>query len=88
LKKRTQGRVYFDWMQIASGKTVSAPYVPRAYDGAPVATPLDWKEVKKGLDPKAFTIRTVIERFQRVGDLFAPVLTGGQKLEDAVAALG
>lgn len=88
LKKRTKGRVYFDWMQIATGKTVSAPYVPRAYDGAPVATPLDWKEVKKGLDPKEFTIRTAIERFERVGDLFAPVLAGGQRLEDALAAIG
>lgn len=87
LKKRTKGRVYFDWMQIASGKTVSAPYVPRAYDGAPVATPLEWKEVQKGLDPKAFTIRSVMDRFERVGDLFAPVLTGGQRLEDAIQAL-
>ncbi len=88
LKKRTNGRVYFDWMQIASGKTVSAPYVPRAYDGAPVATPLEWKEVKKGLNPKDFTIRTVIDRFERVGDLFAPVLAGGQRLEDALKVAG
>jgi bifunctional non-homologous end joining protein LigD len=88
LKKRTKGRVYFDWMQIASGKTVSAPYVPRAYDGAPVATPLEWKEVANGLNPKEFTIHTVVDRFERVGDLFAPVLTGGQRLEDALKALG
>ncbi|MEI9811965.1 MAG: hypothetical protein WDO18_04520 [Acidobacteriota bacterium] len=37
--KREKGRVYFDWEQIAEGKTNSAPYVVRAYSGAPVATP-------------------------------------------------
>jgi bifunctional non-homologous end joining protein LigD len=82
--KRKKNRVYFDWMQIATGKTVSAPYVLRAYDGAPVATPLDWPEVAPGLNPKQFHIRNVMERFEAVGDLFAPVLSGGQRLEEAI----
>jgi len=85
LGKRKKNRVYFDWMQIATGKTVSAPYVLRAHDGAPVATPLQWSEVVAGLDPKQFHIRNVIERFEALGDLFAPVLTGGQRLEEAIA---
>ncbi len=82
--KRKKGRVYFDYLQIGIGKTIAAPYVVRAYDGAPVATPLDWKEVKHGLQPSDFLISNTIERFNRVGDLFAPVLQGGQKLEDAL----
>ncbi|MBV9764282.1 MAG: DNA ligase D, partial [Acidobacteriaceae bacterium] len=49
--KRKKGRVYFDYLQIGTGKTISAPYVVRPHDGAPVATPLDWKEVKRGLRP-------------------------------------
>jgi bifunctional non-homologous end joining protein LigD len=49
-----------------------------------VATPLDWGEVALGLNPKQFHIRNVIERFEAVGDLFAPVLTGGQRLEEAI----
>jgi bifunctional non-homologous end joining protein LigD len=49
-----------------------------------VSTPLDWKEVKPGLKPTDFRIDNTIERFERVGDLFAPVLEGGQKLEDAL----
>jgi bifunctional non-homologous end joining protein LigD len=60
----------------------------RAYDGAPVATPLDWKEVKQGIEPTDFRIDNTIERFKRVGDLFAPVLAGGQRLEDALETLG
>jgi bifunctional non-homologous end joining protein LigD len=86
--KRKKDRVYFDYLQIGTGKTISSPYVVRAYNGAPVATPLDWKEVVRGLRPNDFRIDNVIERFRRVGDLFAPVLEGGQKLETALAKLG
>src|SRR5207253_1104050 len=42
---REKGKVYFDYLQNAGGKTISAPYVLRAYPGAPVATPLKWEEV-------------------------------------------
>ena len=85
--KRKKGRVYFDYLQIGTGKTIAAPYVVRAHDGAPVATPLDWKEVRRGLRPTDFRIDNTIERFQRVGDLFAPVLEGGQRLEKALKHL-
>jgi bifunctional non-homologous end joining protein LigD len=85
--KRKKDRVYFDYLQIGTGKTISSPYVVRAYDGAPVATPLDWKEVVPGLQPHDFRIDNVIERFRRLGDVFAPVLSGGQKLEDALVRL-
>jgi bifunctional non-homologous end joining protein LigD len=82
--KRKKGRVYFDYLQISMSKTIAAPYVIRAYDGAPVATPLDWKEVKPGLKPTDFRIDNTIQRFERVGDLFVPVLEGGQRLEEAL----
>jgi bifunctional non-homologous end joining protein LigD len=82
--KRKKGRVYFDYLQIGTGKTIAAPYVVRAHDRAPVATPLEWAEVKRGLRPEEFRIDNTLERFQRLGDLFAPVLKGGQRLEDAL----
>jgi bifunctional non-homologous end joining protein LigD len=85
--KRKKGRVYFDYLQIGSSKTIAAPYVVRAHDGAPVATPLEWKEVRKGLRPSDFRMDNSIERFRRVGDIFAPVLKGGQKLEEALERL-
>ena len=59
----------------------------RAYEGAPVATPLEWDEVRPGLHPKDFTIANVRERFAEKGDLFQGVLDAPQNLYDALAAL-
>ncbi len=84
ISQREKGKVYFDYLQIASGKTISAPYVLRAFPGAPVATPLRWNEVAAGLTPDKFTIATVLDRFSRVGDLFSPVLSLQQHLEPAL----
>ncbi len=87
VEKRKKNRVYFDYMQIAYSKTIAAPYVLRAYDGAPVATPLHWDEVLPGLSPHQFHIGNAIARFRQVGDLFRPVLTQPQKLEPALKRL-
>ena len=88
VSKRKKGKVYFDYLQISSSKTIAAPYVLRAYPGAPVSTPLAWSEVKKGLKPTDFNIHNAVRRFERVGDLFEPVLTKKQKLEHALEKLG
>jgi bifunctional non-homologous end joining protein LigD len=87
VEKRRKNRVYFDWMQLSYSKTIAAPYVLRARDGAPVATPLKWSEVKAGLAPEQFHIRNSVERFRKCGDLFAPVLTNRQRLEPALKKL-
>jgi len=84
---REKGKVYFDYLQNASGKTISAPYVLRAHPGAPVATPLKWEEVVPGLKPQQFHIANVLRRFERVGDLFAGVLNKPQELAPALEKL-
>jgi bifunctional non-homologous end joining protein LigD len=85
--KRERNRVYFDWVQNAKSKTIAAPYVLRAYPGAPVATPLEWAEVRKGLNPRQFNIANAPERFQEKGDLFAGVLERPQRMEKALGRL-
>jgi bifunctional non-homologous end joining protein LigD len=87
VSKRQRNRVYFDYLQIGKSKTIAAPYVLRAYPGAPAATPLEWNEVKRGLHPSQFTIANVRERFARKGDLFAGVLQKPQRMEEALPRL-
>jgi bifunctional non-homologous end joining protein LigD len=84
VSRRKKAKVYFDYLQISSAKTIAAPYVLRAHPGAPVSTPLDWSEVKPSLDPAQFNIHNAVARFQRTGDLFEPVLTKPQRLEPAL----
>jgi bifunctional non-homologous end joining protein LigD len=84
VSQRKKAKVYFDYLQISSAKTIAAPYVLRAHPGAPVSTPLDWSEVKKGLDPAQFNIHNAADRFERVGDLFDQVLKNPQTIETAL----
>jgi bifunctional non-homologous end joining protein LigD len=77
-----RGRLYLDCMQNAYGKTMVAPYSPRAIDGAPVSAPLKWEEVTKKLDPKKYNLRTMPDRLAKVGDLFARVFEERVKLPE------
>lgn len=87
VSKRQKGRVYFDWVQNGKSKTIAAPYVLRAYPGAPVATPLAWDEVRPGLTPDRFNIYNAPERFVKLGDLFAGVLKNPQRIEGPLRKL-
>ena len=64
-------RVYVDFLQNILGKTLASAYSARASDYAGVSTPLTWKEIDEGIDPRDFTIRTVPSRLVAVGDLWA-----------------
>ncbi|HXT68451.1 MAG TPA: DNA ligase D [Vicinamibacterales bacterium] len=75
VKKRPKGTVYVDYLQNILGKTLATAYSARASDYAGVSTPLDWREVKPGLDPRDFTIRTVLKRFASGDDKWAPLRT-------------
>jgi DNA ligase D-like protein (predicted polymerase) len=88
VSRRKKAKVYFDYLQISSGKTIAAPYVLRAHPGAPVSTPLDWSEVKAGLEPGQFNIHNALDRFERTGDLFEAVLRKPQRLEPALERVG
>lgn len=80
-------RVYLDYLQNNFGQTVASAYCVRPYPGAPVSTPLKWSEVKKGLNPLDFTIKTIMKRLDKVEDLFKPVLGKGIDLKKILANL-
>ena len=88
LKKRKKRALYIDHMQNARGKSVVAPYSVRPKPGATVSAPLEWEEVeRKKIKIQDFTIKNMLRRIERKGDLFKPVLRRGQTLGKAISRL-
>ena len=87
IAKRPKKTIYIDYLQNRMGQTLAAPYSVRPWKAATVSTPLEWSEVKKGLDPLAFTIDTLWKRLEKKGDLWKPVLGKGIDLGRALKRL-
>ena len=68
-KEKRKGRLFLDTRRNAYQQTAVAPYSVRALEGAPVATPIFWEELKeKKLRSDRYTIRTVFAKLERDGD--------------------
>ena len=61
-------------------KTTVNAYSLRAMERPTVSTPLTWDEVADISEPVSFVASEVLERVERLGDLFAPVQTLEQEL--------
>ncbi len=86
---RRGGKVYVDYLQNIEGQLIVAPFSVRPLPGAPVSTPLEWREVTAKLDIRKFTIGTVPKRLERMKrDPLRDVLTTSPDLGVALAALG
>jgi bifunctional non-homologous end joining protein LigD len=86
-KTLRRGKVFIDWYQNNERKTTIAVYSLRARERPTVSTPVTWEEVedcaKRGdAECLVFEAGDVIERVERDGDLFAPVLELRQKLPE------
>lgn len=93
-KQARVGKVFVDWSQNDEHKTTIGVYSLRAREHPTVSTPVTWDEVERALKKKnpellVFEAAQVVARFEKMGDLFEPVLELKQKLPDpkkAVAA--
>ena len=84
-KVEREGKVMVDWSQNHQSKTTIAVYSLRARERPTVSTPIAWEEVEacaenEDADSLVFEADAVLERIERHGDLFAPVLELEQEL--------
>ena len=74
--KLREGKVYVDFLQNGHGKLLVSPFTVRPLPGAPVSTPLRWREVDSRLDKSRFHIGSIPKRLRRLqSDPFAGLLT-------------
>jgi bifunctional non-homologous end joining protein LigD len=86
IPKRT-GKVFLDVNMNREGANIAGAYSVRPEAGATVSAPFEWDELDD-IYPQEFTMETIFERVQAVGDPFLPVAKGpGQSLTEAITAL-
>lgn len=78
-------KIFVDWSQNDEHKTTISVYSLRARERPTVSTPITWDEVEHALKKKdasllVFESDKVLERVEKMGDLFAPLLKLKQKL--------
>ena len=73
-KEERGRRIFIDFNQANRDRTMAGAYSPRALPTATVSTPLRWEELSAGVDPGAFTVRTVPRRIAETGDPWAGLL--------------
>jgi bifunctional non-homologous end joining protein LigD len=71
-KEKRRGRLYLDTARNAYAQTAVAPYAVRALPGAPVACPLEWRELGR-VRPQQFTVRNIARRLARKDDPWAEI---------------
>jgi bifunctional non-homologous end joining protein LigD len=85
-KARRKGRIFVDYLRNGRGATAVAPYSVRAREGAPVSTPISWKELEKLTRPEQFDMKGVLTRATgRRADPWRDFLDSPQKLPRAPA---
>jgi bifunctional non-homologous end joining protein LigD len=85
---RRGDKVYLDYLQNRHGQLIVAPFIVRPLAGATVSMPLVWDEVDSSLDPRAFTIKTALDRMETLGtDPMLPVLEQAPDLATVLAKL-
>ncbi|WP_301920639.1 non-homologous end-joining DNA ligase [Ferruginibacter sp.] len=87
LAKRGNKNIYLDYLQNRRGQTIAAPNSLRPEIGATVSTPLSWKEVKIGLHPGHFTIKNILSRVKKTGDIFKGALQKGVDIQQCLNKL-
>jgi bifunctional non-homologous end joining protein LigD len=83
-KGKRRGRLFIDYLRNSYAQTAVPPYAVRARQGAPVAVPLDWKEVSgSGLTPRKYTIKNIFRRLSSKKDPWSGMMRHAAGLKTA-----
>lgn len=83
-----RGRIYVDTGRNGHHSTCAAAYTVRAKPGAPVSAPCTWTEVERGeVSPGTFTIRNLLGRVAKIGDVWAEMSRQGKSLKQPMEKL-
>lgn len=81
-KEKRKGRLYLDVMRNAYAQTVVTPYAVRAIEGAPIATPLFWEELKDPrLHSQSFNMGNIFQRLDKQQDPWASIQQKAKSLK-------
>lgn len=87
VQSRPQNTVFFDVRQNSEGQSLAAVFSLRPRKGAPVSTPIAWREVKTGLQPETWDIQAVQKDLPGRARLWGDFWDHPQRIEDALEAL-
>jgi bifunctional non-homologous end joining protein LigD len=82
---RRTGKIFFDYGMNARVKTLITPYSVRGVAGAPVAMPIEWKDLEQA-SPMNYTMGNVPQIIGRRGDIWADILRRKQDVRRILAA--
>ncbi len=67
-KNKRNGRLFLDTARNAYAQTAVPPYSVRPKQGAPIAVPIEWDEISRGIKSQSFNIKNIFKRIDTAGD--------------------
>jgi len=86
-KARRKGKLFIDYLRNERGATAIAPWSTRARAGAPVAVPVEWRDLGRFCSASQFSVYAAAELAQERKDAWPHYFTLEQHMPDAIAAL-
>lgn len=87
-KAKREKRVFIDYARNSYGLNAVAPYSVRAIENAPIATPLEWEELKeKDLNAQSYNLKNIFKRLSQREDPWKEISHHQFSLESAQSKL-
>jgi bifunctional non-homologous end joining protein LigD len=83
-KNKRKDRLFLDYLRNSYAQTSVAPYAVRAKPGAPVATPVEWRELSDAdLGPQSYNINNIFRRLGQKEDPWKNMMADASSIQEA-----